>query len=156
MNSKAEQFKAYLDEKGIKVFDIEELADDPQATVAFRSRLTINGQSLPTIVIIDESIFALIRVQIQGRALTAENEAAIRAELNRENGRYKPFKLYTNEAGDVLLDVCLTVTGELNGDVIYKIFDSLIGYLDGANGAYRRLMQAIWSKPSINQAEAVE
>ena len=146
MNSKAEQFKSYLDGKEIKAFDIEELKDDPQSTAAFRSRLTINGQSLPTVVIVDESIFVLIRVQIQAQALTSENEAAIRAACNEENGRYKPFKLYTNAAGDLLLDVCLTVMNELDGDEIYTLFDSLIGYLDGADGGYRRLMKAIWGK----------
>lgn len=153
MNAKAEQFKAYLDEKGIKVFDIEELEDDPQHTVAFRSRLTIEGQSLPTVVIIDDSIFVLVRTQIQARALTEQNKTALFEAANVENGRFKPFKIYTNNAGDLLLDVCLTFMNELSGDEIYTIFDSMIGYLDGSEGGYRRLMQAVWSKPAINHGE---
>lgn len=150
MNAKAEQFKGYLDSKDIKVFDIEELQDDPQHTVAFRSRLTIEGQSLPTVVIVDDSIFVLIRTQIQARALSDANKDALLNAANAENGRFKPFKVYTNAAGDLLLDVCLTFMNELSGDEIYTIFDSMIGYLNGAEGAYRRLMQAIWSKPAIN------
>ena len=48
MTNKAEQFKAYLDEKEIKVFEIEELENDEQETVAFRSRMTIEASSSTT------------------------------------------------------------------------------------------------------------
>ncbi len=72
MNNKAQKFKDYLDEKEIKVFEIEEL-DDEQATVAFRSRLAINGQNLPTVVFVDNSDYSMVRVQIAPNALTKDN-----------------------------------------------------------------------------------
>ena len=74
MNNKAQKFKDYLDEKEIKVFEVEELSDE-QATVAFRSRITISGQNLPTAVFIDNSDYSMVRVQIAPNALTAENSA---------------------------------------------------------------------------------
>ena len=75
MNNKAEQFNAFLEEQKIKVFQMEELEGNEQHTVVFRSFLGVEGQQLPTIVIIDDSIFSIIRVQIAPQALKDENAA---------------------------------------------------------------------------------
>ena len=69
MNKNAVAFKAYLDERNIKVFEVEELAGDTMQTAVFRSNITTEGQQLPTAVILDESVFALVRVQISPKAL---------------------------------------------------------------------------------------
>ena len=75
MNNKAEQFNAFLEDQKIKVFQMEELEGNEQHTVVFRSFLGVEGQQLPTIVIIDDSIFSIIRVQIAPQALKDENAA---------------------------------------------------------------------------------
>jgi hypothetical protein len=141
MNKNAEAFKAYLDERNIKVFEVEELAGDTMQTAVFRSNITTEGQQLPTIVILDESVFALLRVQISPKALTEANQLALLKMINEESAAYKPFKLYLNRDGDLMLDVCLVVDGELKGDTVYAMFSLIINYLD-AN--YRKLMKCIW------------
>ncbi len=142
MNSKAEKFKAYLDEKEIKVFEIEELQDDAQHTAVFRSYITAEGQQLPTLVIIDDSIFTLVRVRVSPKAMTEQNQLAILKMTNEETASYKPFKLYVNRDGDLMLDVCMEIDGdELKGDDIYTIFQVIINYL---NDNYRRIMKNIW------------
>ena len=75
MNNKAEQFNAFLEDQKITVFQMEELEGNEQHTVVFRSFLGVEGQQLPTIVIIDDSIFSIIRVQIAPQALKDENAA---------------------------------------------------------------------------------
>ena len=141
MNKNAEAFKAYLQEKNIKVFEVEELEKDNQRTVVFRSHITTEGQQLPTVVILDESIFALVRVQISPKALTEANQAALLKLVNEESAAYKPFKVYLNQNGDLVLDVCLVVEDTLKGDTVYTMFSVIINYLD-AN--YRKFMQCIW------------
>lgn len=141
MNKKAEAFKKYLEEKDIKSFEIEELEGDEQKTAVFRSYITTEGQQLPTLVILDESIFALLRVQIAPRALSEENQLELLKKVNEESSAYKPFKLYLNKEGDLMLEVCLVVEGELNGDTIYAMFAILIDYL---NDNYRKFMKCIW------------
>ena len=141
MNKKAEAFKAYLEEKGINVFEVEELDGDAQKTAVFRSYITTEGQQLPTIVILDESVFALLRVQISPRALTETNRLELLKMVNEETAAYKPFKVYLNKNGDLMIDVCLFVDTELKGDVVYTMFSLIIDYLD-AN--YRRFMKCIW------------
>ena len=141
MNKKAEAFKAYLEEKDIHVFEVEELEGDGQQTAVFRSHITTEGQQLPTIVILDESVFALVRVQISPKALTEANQLELLKMVNEESAAYKPFKLYLNRNGDLMLDVCLVVDEELKGDMVYSMFSVIINYLD-AN--YRKIMKCIW------------
>ena len=141
MNSKAEAFNSYLEEKDIKVFQMEELEGDNQQTAVFRSHITTEGQQLPTVVIFDDSIFALVRVQISPKALTETNQLELLKLINEEAAAYKPFKLYLNRDGDLMLEVCLVVDGELKGDTVYTLFSVIINYLD-AN--YRKFMKCIW------------
>ena len=143
MNKNAEAFKNYLDEKKIEVFTVEETPDDAQETAVFRSHIIVAGQQLPTIVITDKSIFTLIRVQIAPQVLTDKNKAALLDYVNTENLSYKPFKLYFNASGTLLLDLCLTnAEDELKGDTVYLIFDVIINYL---NENYQKMMKAIWA-----------
>ena len=141
MNKNAEAFKAYLEEKDIHVFEVEELEGDSQQTAVFRSHITTEGQQLPTAVILDASVFALVRVQISPKALTEANELALLKLVNEETAAYKPFKFYLNKNGDLMLDVCLVIDEELKGDMVYTMFSVIINYLD-AN--YRKIMKCIW------------
>ena len=143
MNKNAEAFKNYLDEKKIEVFTLEETPDDAQETAVFRSHIIVAGQQLPTIVVTDKSIFTIVRVQIAPQVLTEKNKAALLEFVNAENLSYKPFKLYFNSNGTLLLDLCLTnADDELKGDTIYLIFDVIINYL---NDSYQKMMKAVWA-----------
>lgn len=141
MNKNAEAFKAYLEEKDIKVFEVEELEGDNQETAVFRSHITTEGQQLPTAVILDTSVFALVRVQISPKALTEANQLELLKLVNEESSAYKPFKLYLNRSGDLMLDVCIIADEELKGDTVYTMFSVIISYLE-AN--YRKIMKRIW------------
>ena len=141
MNKNAEAFKAYLDEKDIKVFDIEEIEGENQNTAVFRSHITVEGQQLPTLVIVDESIFGVVRVQISPKALSDSNQLELLKMASEESAAYKPFKLYINRDGDLMLDVCLVIEDELKGDTVYTLFSVIINYL---NENYRKFMKRIW------------
>ncbi|MBQ9376568.1 MAG: hypothetical protein IJU05_02040 [Schwartzia sp.] len=142
MNSKAESFKAYLEEKKIDAFAVEEIEGDDQNTVAFRAHITVEGQQLPTVVIVDDSVFSIIRVQISPRARSEENEKALRDLVEQENAKYKPFKLYCAADGSLILDACVISEGDkLNGDIVYLLFSVIINYL---NEYYRSIMKVIW------------
>ena len=127
------------------MFAVEETPDDAQETAVFRLHIIVAGQQLPTIVITDKSIFSLIRVQISPQVLTEQNKTALLAFVNEENTKYKPFKLYFNANGALLLDFCLTnaaADDALRGDTVYLIFDVIINYL---SDNYQSIMKAIWA-----------
>ena len=91
MNKKAELFNAYLQERNITAFQMEEVADQLN-TVVFRSVIAVEGQELPTLVITDDSIFTMIRVRVANAALKEENKANITEAINKMNAQYKIFK----------------------------------------------------------------
>lgn len=142
MNSKAESFKKFVGEQRLNVFQIEELENDKQEAVVFRSTVSVQGQQLPLIVIIDNSVFSVIRVQICPRAINEVEKSVLQNFINEQNINYKPFKFFLNNMGDLMLENCLLFTGEeVKGDEIYLIFDVIIGYL---NENYRGIMKLIW------------
>ena len=142
MIKKAEEFKQYLDKNNITVFQMEEIPNDANSTVVFRTHVTVNGQQLPTALILDNSIFAMIRVQVSPQALTAENESALAKMLISENAKYKPFKFYCNENGDLILDVCIINRDTaFSAEEVFLMYNLIINYL---NESYRTIMKAIW------------
>jgi len=147
MNTKAKVFKKYLKEKEIKVFQVEELPEDEHNTVVFSSHIVVEGQQLPTLVILDDSAFSVIRVLILNNALTQDNEMKVMYMANTQNMNYKPFKLFFDRNGALIMDVCMTTPGEKEkdfetlGDEIYGMLDLVIKFM-GEN--YRSWMKEIW------------
>lgn len=140
LTTSAESFKNHLAEKKIDAFTVEEL-DDEQSTTVFRSYIVVAGQQLPTAVILDKSVFALIRVQIAPQILSDENRFSLLDFINEENLNYKPFKFYFNKNGTLLLDLCMPIEGRLSGDMVYLMFNVIINYLESG---YKKIMQKIW------------
>ena len=143
MNKKAAAFKKYLDEKQIACFAIEEVADDKLNTAVFRSQIDVEGQQLPTIIILDSSIYGIIRVKIASSALNENNEAVLMKRLNELNRQYKIFKYYFADDGSLFLDsYVLNNSGQVDGDMIYTVLDVIIKHL---NAEYKNLMRLIWA-----------
>lgn len=141
MNKKAEAFEAYLKEKDITCFSVDPINDELNTTV-FRSHMDIEGQSLPTIVVLDSSIYGMIRVRIANQAIHEDNEYAVLKEINKVNRQYKVFKYYTADDGTLFLDSCfLNRNGVVDGDMIYTVLDVIIKHLQQE---YKVLMKLIW------------
>lgn len=142
MNTKAESFKNFVTENHPSIFQIEELEGDKQETAVFRSSVSVQGQQLPLMVVIDTSVFAIIRVQICPQALNKIELSELYKFINEQNFNYKPFKFFLNSAGDLMLENCLLFTGgEIKSDEIYLMFEVIINYL---NENYRGIMKMIW------------
>lgn len=142
MNSKAESFKAYLDKNKITSFTIEEIKDDQLNSVIFRSNIEVNGQQLPTIVILDSSIYGMIRILVAPKVLNDNNETELFKEVNNLNKAYKSFKYYFDNEGSLIADCCVLLKdGTVDGDLFYTMFKVIIRNL---NSEYKKLMQLIW------------
>ncbi|MCH4179450.1 MAG: YbjN domain-containing protein [Megasphaera sp.] len=142
MNKKAEAFKKYLKEKDSKAFTIDEIADDQYNSVVFRSHIDINGNQLPAIVVLDSTIYCMVRVLIAPQIIHDDNDLAVLKLLNDYNKQYKSFKYYVDEQGALVLDTCILFKeGEADGDMIYTMLDVIINHL---NEAYKSIMKSIW------------
>lgn len=143
MNKKAENFKAFLDEHQIQDFTMDVPENDSLHTVIFRSNLTINGTSIPTVFILDDSIYGMIRVFIAPNALNGKNLESLSQLMNEYNLTYKSFKYFTDNEGSLILDTCLILpTNEVNGEVVYALYRNIIQHLEEA---YKDIMKVIWA-----------
>lgn len=142
MNKKAELFQDYLKEKQIAAFTVDEIKDDALNTVVFRSHIDVGGNQLPTLVILDSSIYCMIRLLVAPKALRDDNKEAVLELMNGYNKKYKSFKYYADDEGNLVMDTCvLFKDGEADGDMIYTMFNVIINHL---NESYKDTMKAIW------------
>ena len=87
IKQKVKAFDEYLKEKDLKWFSKEEY-DDTYKTVAYRSTLELSLQKLPLLVILDETLFTMIRVVVASGKVDDEAKAGIDAYLGNLNARY--------------------------------------------------------------------
>lgn len=144
MNKKAELFQAYLQEKNItNVFQVQEVPEDQLNTVVFRSTIEVEGQQLPTLVILDSSIYGMIRVRVANAALKEGNEVELTKAINKINAQYKIFKYYFAEDGALILDsYVLSKPEEVDGDMIYTVLDVIVKHLVAE---YKNIMKLVWA-----------
>lgn len=143
MNKKAQIFQEYLEEKKITCFEVQEVANDTLNTVVFRSAIDVEGQQLPTLVILDSSIYAMIRVRVANAALKEENKTALVEAINKINSQYKIFKYYFAEDGALILDsYVLSRQEELDCDMVYTVLDIIVKHL---TAEYKNIMKLIWA-----------
>ena len=143
-NAKALKFQEFLMDNDINVFSTESI-DDELNTVMFRSRVEANGQRLPCAVIIDKSVFTLIRTQIIS-GVKEDKRPRIKDYINDINGRYKFFKYYMRPDGTVYLDLCLPFENDdINGKTVQLALQLLIRHLEDE---YDKFMEHVWAKES--------
>ena len=143
MNKKAEAFKAYVDEKHPHAFELEEIPDDAYETVAFRSFAEVRGSRMQVVVILDTSIYALIRILVVPHAVHEGKREELLERLNAYNKKYKTCKYYLDDEGDIVLDTCI-LCGEdtVDGDLVYTMFNVLLRELEED---YPELMKLVWA-----------
>ncbi len=147
MNAKAEAFKKFLDEKNPQACQVEEVPNDDQNTVLFRSGLLVDGQRLPLIFIISENAFPIIRVFIAPKAVHDDNHEALHRTIDEYNATYLPFKFYCDSADALVMDTCLPTFGneeasfETFADEMQAMTDAVARFM---TENYRKLMRVIW------------
>ena len=139
MNSKATKFQEYLTANNITGFNFEEFNDEFN-TVMFRSRIVIKGQQLPMAIILDDSIYRMIRVQLIS---SVENPEKVVFYLNKLNAKYKSYKFYLTQQNDLILDSCIMGKNDDEEELIIAVLNNLIKQVQDE---YFELMNIVWSK----------
>lgn len=111
--------------------------------VVFRSAIGIQGQNLPTMLVIDDSIYVMLQVRVGAGLVKEANKAAL-AHLNALNENYKVFKYYADEAGTSSLESCIPSTDDqFVPQMIHAVIDVIVDHL---NTEYPKLMKAVWAE----------
>lgn len=151
VNPKAEKFSSMLKENKISVFAEEHLKDELHTSL-FRSGMEIEGQRLPIVVIIDDSIFVICRILVAGKCITPSNRAGVNDFLNGLNASYKSFKYFVTEAGEIVMDICLPATVEqFEPNMVRALIDLSIKNWEEN---YRPLMKIVWGTEASREKSA--
>ena len=142
MNLKAQKFTNFINERNINVFQMQEL-DGDMHPVVYRSAMEVGGQNLPTMLVIDESIYVMLQVRVGAGLVKESNKAAVMEHMNSLNENYKVFKYYANENGDIVIESCIPTTDEeFMPELVHAVIDVVLKHL---NEEYPMLMKTVWS-----------
>ena len=142
MNLKAQKFTNFINERNINVFQMQEL-DGDMHPVVYRSAMEVGGQNLPTMLVIDESIYVMLQVRVGAGLVKESNRAAVMEHMNSLNENYKVFKYYANENGDIVIESCIPTTDEeFMPELVHAVIDVVLKHL---NAEYPKLMKTVWS-----------
>ncbi|MEE1193550.1 MAG: YbjN domain-containing protein, partial [Phascolarctobacterium sp.] len=139
---KATKFTNFINERNINVFQMQEI-DGDMHPVVYRSAMEVGGQNLPTMLVIDDSIYVMLQVRVGAGLVKESNKAAVMEHMNSLNENYKVFKYYANENGDIVIESCIPTTDEeFMPELVHAVIDVVLKHL---NEEYPKLMKTVWS-----------
>ena len=142
MNLKATKFTNFINESNINVFQMQEI-DGDMHPVVYRSAMEVGGQNLPTMLVIDDSIYVMLQVRVGAGLVKESNKAAVMEHMNSLNENYKVFKYYANENGDIVIESSIPTTDEeFMPELVHAVIDVVLKHL---NEEYPKLMKTVWS-----------
>jgi deoxyadenosine/deoxycytidine kinase len=156
MNKKAELFDKFLAEAKIDCFGKEEVqreakapngkvsqVPDPLHLVLYHSSLEVEGQALPFLIALDDSMYNMVQVLVSRGTVTDDNRTAVHSYLNEMNKRFKVFKYYTDDGNNICLDSCICSTEEhFDPSAVTTVLNVIMEHL---KKEYPALMKRIWS-----------
>lgn len=146
MNTKAEKFKAYIAKNNLTNFKVEELATketNERAKVTFHTYIKIFGQKLPAVIIIDESIYTIIRVQVIPDIEYMKNKDEFIRCVNEMNISYKAVKYYLDADNALYLDMYIPNNREdIDGDLVMDLITAITTHLEKE---YPNWMKLLWN-----------
>ncbi len=171
MNLKAENFKTYLAQNNINYFRVEETEENDVVTdenktaesgndneavsenheenldsavkrVTFHTFVKVFGQKLPSVVIIDDSIYTTIRVQVIPDIEYNNNRDEFMKCINEMNITYKAIKYYLNADNALYLDMYIPSNNEeVDGDLVINLISAINRHLEKE---YPNWMKLLW------------
>ncbi len=144
MNQKAEKFVEMLHKlPDDNVFEVREAEDSDEHLVLFRSSLEAKKDwFLPMVVFLDDTIYTIVRVWTMTDAVNDGNRARVRDYLTEMNRRFKVFKYYDTDQGDIVLDACLPSSAEsFDPEDVAVIIDVIWDHLKATYGDLEKAVQ---------------
>ena len=108
---KAEKFDAFMKEREVSGFHKEEY-DDQFRTVIYFSGLQTAGQQQFVQVLLNDSIYGMIKVLVGHKSVNEENRGRVLEYLNQLNQRFGAFKYIVTPDGNLELDCSLIANDE--------------------------------------------
>lgn len=143
MADKVEKMQQFLADNKIECFDVQKLEDERHTTI-FRSRMEVKGQLLPMAVLMDDSVYVILQVQIAPQVVDEAKLAELAGAINNMNNNVRPFKFTVSDRGDFMLNACITAENNtFNPVLLNAIMGEALKFLEAQ---YANIMEAIWKK----------
>lgn len=142
MNVKAKKFSDFLKENNLQMFQEQEVQGEMNPVV-YRTFMEVAGQNLPTMLVIDDSIYVMLQVRVAASVVKESNKAAVMELINRMNGQFKVFKYYVDEEGSIIVESCIPTTdNEFMPGLVHAVIDVVVRHLNETNS---ETMKAVWA-----------
>ncbi|MFC2741263.1 hypothetical protein [uncultured Selenomonas sp.] len=139
---KAAKLQAYLVQEKISGIEMHK-AEDAVHSHVFRSNLPLRGQDLPFMILVDDSVYTLIQIEIAARIVTAEKKPAVTSYLDGLNNEYRMLKYNSDEAGNLLLTCCIpSGVEQFDPSLIVALVNQIQGHLEAV---YPDIMKHLWA-----------
>ena len=136
MENKIEKMTQFLADNKIECFDIQKLED--------RSRMEVKGQLLPMALLMDDSVYVMLQVQIAPQVIDEAKLKELAGAINNMNNNVRPFKFTVSDKGDLMLNACITAENNtFNPALANAIMGEAVKFLDDQ---YGNIMEAVWAK----------
>ena len=140
MSKKAEIFQEYLTSHNLTMFTRQNMNDQLKTSV-FRSAFSVEGQNIPFIIVVDESAFSVMQVQIASSVVNDTNKAKVYEAINNWNITLKPFKYVVDTDGSLILTCCMmNPDGKMDGDQANAMMNIILNYL---TKEYKNILSAV-------------
>ena len=143
MNPKSLLFDKFLKEEEIISFERKDF-DDEDGTVVYRSYIKSPLWDMPLFVILDNSIYSVVRLVLGPEKVTAQNMNALNALINRDNATYKNYKLYIDEQDSSLYLDCVNMCGDdaFEPALMYALMSSIVDYIPESVGELKAAFES--------------
>lgn len=143
MNPKSLLFDKFLKEEEIISFERKDF-DDEDGTVVYRSYIKSPLWDMPLFVILDNSIYSVVRLVLGPEKVTAQNMNALNALINRDNATYKNYKLYIDEQDSSLYLDCVYMCGDdaFGPALMYALMSSIVDYIPESVGELKAAFES--------------
>lgn len=130
VNKKAELFQQFIEQNELtNLFTLREIENDQYNTAIFDASIEYNDIVFPLFVVLDDTPFGFVRLEIAGGRFTPEQRKATVEVLNQLNSEFKCFKHYLMEEDGyeaILLDVSLMSGDNFEPELVaYTILEVL-------------------------------
>lgn len=140
---KVAAFQKYLEDNKIGGFGLQNF-DRPDHAQAFRSNLQVEGTNLPFMILLDDSVYTMLQVQVAAGIAQGDKKEKICTFLNDLNEQYRMLKFSVDAAGNVLLTCCIPAgVPHFEPALVIAILNQIQGLL---TATYPEIMKHLWEK----------
>ncbi|WP_371366978.1 hypothetical protein SRRS_11200 [Sporomusa rhizae] len=140
-NVKVAAFEQYLVDNKVEGFTTR-VVNDQLNSVVFHSNLAVKGQNLPVAVIIDDSVYTMIQVQVIGDAGSQKSMQELAVYANELNQTYRMLKYLVTAEGNLDVSCCVASDHDkFEPKLVIGILDQILQHL---NQEYPNFMRKIW------------